>query len=398
MSAIPNTAATPAAPSLCTLRQLAFYFMKLGTLGFGGPIALAGYMQRDLVEERGWIAPEDYKQGLALAQLAPGPLAAQLAIYLGWVRGRVWGATLIAAAFIGPSFLMVLALSALYVRFGGLPWMRAVFYGVGAAVIAIIARSALKLVRMTLGRDRLLWLLFAISMLVTAWTETEIVWLFAASGIAPMLARGRRGKVLETSTLSVAAWPLPFAGSASASLSLGLLGTIFGYFAGAALFVFGSGLAIVPFLHGGVVLQYHWLTERQFLDAVAVSMITPGPVVITVAFIGYLVAGPLGAIAAAAGVFLPTYLVVVAVAPSFRRLVGNASVKAFVTGVTAAATGAIAGAVIVLGRRALLDLPTILIGLTTFGLLLVPRKIPEPLIIAAAGTAGLLLSIHRLVP
>lgn len=397
MSAIPNAAATPAAPSQCTLRQFALYFLKLGTLGFGGPIALAGYMQRDLVEDRGWIAPEDYKQGLALAQLAPGPLAAQLAIYLGWVRGRVWGATLIAVAFIGPSFLMVLSLSALYVRFGGLPWMRAAFYGVGAAVIAIIARSALKLVRMTLGRARLLWLLFAISMLVTAWTETEIVWLFAACGIAPMLARGRRSKVLETSTLSVAAWPLLFAGSASASLSVGLLGTIFGYFAGAALFVFGSGLAIVPFLHGGVVLQYHWLTERQFLDAVAVSMITPGPVVITVAFIGYLVAGPLGAIAAAAGVFLPTYLVVVAVAPSFRRVVGNALVKAFVTGVTAAATGAIAGAVIVLGRRALVDLPTILIGLATFGLLLVPRKIPEPLIVAAAGAAGLLLSIHRLV-
>jgi chromate transporter len=398
MSVIRNAAATTAAPSSSMLREFVLYFLKLGTLGFGGPIALAGYMQRDLVEERAWIAPEDYKQGLALAQLAPGPLAAQLAIYLGWVRGRVWGATLVAAAFIGPSFLMVVGLSALYVRFGGLPWMRAVFYGVGAAVIAIIARSALKLVRMTLGPDRLLWLLFALSMFVTAWTETEVVWLFAACGIAPMLARGRQGKVLETNTLSVAAWPFLFAGSASASMSIGLLGTMFGYFASAALFVFGSGLAIVPFLHGGVVLNYHWLTERQFLDAVAVSMITPGPVVITVAFIGYLVAGPLGAIAAAAGVFLPTYLVVVAVAPSFRRVVGNAWVKSFVSGVTAAATGAIAGAVIVLGRRALVDLPTILIGLATLGLLLTPRKIPEPLIIAAAGTAGLLLSIHRLAP
>jgi len=395
MSVMSNAAATTATSPHYTLRQFVLYFLRLGTLGFGGPIALAGYMQRDLVEERGWITPEDYKQGLALAQLAPGPLAAQLAIYLGWVRGRVWGATLIAAAFIGPSFLMVLALSALYVRFGGLSWMRAVFYGVGAAVIAIIARSALKLVRMTLGRDRLLWLLFAISMLVTAWTETEVVWLFAACGIAPILAQRKRSKVLETSALSVAPWPLLFAGGASASLSVGTLVTIFGYFASAALFVFGSGLAIVPFLHGGVVLHYHWLTERQFLDAVAVSMITPGPVVITVAFIGYLVAGPLGAIAAAAGVFLPTYLVVVAVAPSFRRVTGNALVRSFVTGVTAAATGAIAGAVIVLGRRAFVDLQTILIGLATLGLLLIPRKIPEPLIIAAAGTAGFLLTMGR---
>jgi chromate transporter len=395
MSAFPHATAIPASPSQCTLRELALYFLKLGTLGFGGPIALAGYMQRDLVEARGWIASEDYKQGLALAQLAPGPLAAQLAIYLGWVRARVWGATLIAAAFIGPSFLMVVGLSALYVRFGGLPWMRAVFYGVGAAVIAIIARSALNLVRMTLGRDRLLWLLFGISMFVTAWTETEVVWLFAACGIVPMLSRARRGKGLETSSFLVAPSPLLFAASAPAPLSIGLLSSIFGYFAGAALFVFGSGLAIVPFLHGGVVLHYHWLTERQFLDAVAVSMITPGPVVITVAFIGYLVAGPLGAIAAAAGVFLPTYLVVVAVAPIFRRVVGNTLVKSFVAGVTAAATGAIAGAVIVLGRRAFVDVQTISIGIATLGLLLTPRKIPEPLIIAAAGAAGLLLTMGR---
>ncbi|HZI22214.1 MAG TPA: chromate transporter, partial [Gemmatimonadales bacterium] len=154
------------------LRDLLWYFLRLGTLGFGGPIALAGHMQQDLVEQRGWISPQDYKEGLALAQLAPGPLAAQLAMYLGWVRARGLGATLVALVFVGPSFVMVLVLSALYVRFNGLPWMQGLFYGIGAAVIAIIARSALKLVRMTLGRDRLLWVLFTVSALVTAWTET----------------------------------------------------------------------------------------------------------------------------------------------------------------------------------------------------------------------------------
>jgi len=165
------------------------YFVRLGTLGFGGPIALAGYMQRDLVEERRWIARQDYLEGLALAQLAPGPLAAQLAIYLGWVRARVPGATLVGLAFVLPSFLMVMGLSALYLRFGGLPWMQGVFYGIGAAVIAIIGRSATKLVRLTLGGDRLLWAIFAFAAVVTAWTESEVVWLFVGGGLVALAVR-----------------------------------------------------------------------------------------------------------------------------------------------------------------------------------------------------------------
>ena len=373
-----------------SLKSLTLYFLRLGTLGFGGPIALAGHMQQDLVERRGWISAQEYKEGLALAQLAPGPLAAQLAMYLGWVQARALGATLIGLAFVGPSFVMVLILSELYVRFGGLPWMRGLFYGIGAAVIAIIARSVLKLVRMTLGRDRLLWVLFAASALVTAWTESEIIWVFLLCGLVPVMMRGR------PKTLSVPAPALLPAvpglhWSLGGAAYVGLLWKILGYFAGAALFVFGSGLAIVPFLYGGVVQQFHWLTERQFIDAVAVSMITPGPVVITVAFIGYLVAGLPGAVLAAVGVFLPVYIVVVLVAPHFSRVAKNQRAKAFVDGVTAAATGAIAGAAVILGRRSLVDLPTILIGLAALAFLIVPRKLPEPVLILAAGLIGLLL-------
>src|SRR6266542_3357598 len=242
-----------------TLARMLRYFLSLGTVGFGGPIALAGYMQRDLVEKRKWITSEEYVEGLALAQLAPGPLAAQLAMYLGYVRGGILGATLVGFAFIGPSFVMVLAIAEAYVRYGGLPWMQALFYGIGAAVIGIIARSAWKLMNSTLKRDPLQWAIFTALLISTTATEREIL----------------------------------------------------GYFGKAGLFVFGSGLAIVPFLHGGVVLEHRWLTERQFLDAVAVAMITPGPVVITVAFIGFLVAGIVGAVAAALGVFLPVYAVVV---------------------------------------------------------------------------------------
>jgi chromate transporter len=368
-----------------SLVDLLRYFLRLGTLGFGGPIALCGYMQRDLVERHRWIAPEDYKQGLALAQLAPGPLAAQLAIYLGWVRAQTLGATLVAFAFVLPSFVMVLVLSALYVRYGGLPWMQGAFYGIGAAVIAIIGRSAWKLVRMTLARDPLLWAIFVAAAVITAWTESEIVWVFVAGGLLGLAARGvSRG----TAAALVPVWLVAgLAGPAAPET----LWRIWWYFAEAGAFVFGSGLAIVPFLYGGVVERFHWLTERQFLDAVAVAMITPGPVVITTAFIGYLVAGPLGAGAAALGVFLPCYLFVIVPAPYFRRVAGNRAVKGFVDGVTAAATGAIAGAAIVLGRRAIVDLPTAAIAAATLATLVYARRIPEPLVIVAAGVVGLAL-------
>ncbi len=394
-SAIPKQAQPPApgpaeTPVVhCTMRQFLLYFLRLGSFGFGGPIALAGYMQKDLVEERRWISKQDYLEGLALAQLMPGPLAAQLAMYLGWIRARVLGATLVAFCFVFPSWLMVLALSLLYVRYGGLAWMQGAFYGIGAAVIAIIARSAVKLVKMTVQKDRLLWGIFLVMMAVTALTATEIVWLFLGCGVLALLVRAPPKVRARTSAAAVVpAWLLTGLGGAA---SLGVVGTLLLYFAEAGAFVFGSGLAIIPFLHGGVVDRYHWLTERQFVDAVAVAMITPGPVVITVAFVGFLVAGTLGAAAAAVGVFLPCYLLVVIPAPYYRRIAQNRQIKAFVAGVTSAATGAIAGAAIVLGRRALFDLPTIAVFAATLLLLTKARKIPEPIVILAAGVVGVLL-------
>src|SRR5436853_445555 len=304
------------------------YFLRLGTIGFGGPNALAGHMQQDLVDERRWVSKEDYLEGLALAQLAPGPLAAQLAIYLGYLRAGVLGATLVGVAFIVPSFLMVLALSAAYVRFGGLAWMQGMFYGIGAAVIGIIARSAFKLTKITLGKDRMLWAIFGVLAVSTAWTSREIIWLFLLGGVVAMLVKSFpvRARVGSAAGLFLATAVLPAANSR--------LWEIFLFFAKAGMFVFGSGLAIVPFLYGGVVQGHHWLTDRQFVDAVAVAMITPGPVVITVAFIGYLVAGAKGATAAALGVFLPVYLVVVVLAPSYKRWAKNPQLNAFVRGVT----------------------------------------------------------------
>ncbi|HEY8149810.1 MAG TPA: chromate efflux transporter, partial [Vicinamibacteria bacterium] len=303
-----------------SLRAFALYFLRLGATGFGGPIALAGDMQRTLVEERGWTSQKDYMDGLALAQLAPGPLAAQLAMYLGFTHSGLTGASVVAVAFILPSFLIVWALSAAYVRFGGLPWMRAAFYGIGAAVIAVIARSAWRLARLTLGRDGLRWWIAGALAVATAWTEREIVWLFLGAGLVAMMA-----SPIAARAGTRAAFPIPLASAlpavpaaAAAAGSTSLL-QLFLFFAKAGAFVFGSGLAIVPFLYGGAVREHQWLTDQQFLDAVAVAMITPGPVVITVAFIGYLVRGFGGMVAAAAGVFLPVFLFVVLPAPMFRR-------------------------------------------------------------------------------
>lgn len=371
-----------------SLRDFVAYFLKLGATGFGGPIALVGYMQRDLVEGRKWVSPEDYKEGLALAQLAPGPLAAQLAIYLGWVRAGVLGATLVGLAFVLPSFLMVLALSAAYLQFGGIGWMQGAFYGIGAAVIGIITRSAYKLAKTTMGKARLLWVIFAISALVTAITETEMVWLFLLCGVVGMVAaRPPSAKVAA----AVLPWPLLLTGLHGPADG-SVLWKIAWYFTEAGAFVFGSGLAIVPFLHGGVVNDFGWLNERQFLDAVAVAMITPGPVVITVAFIGYLAAGPVGAGLAALATFLPCYLLVVGPAPYFRKYAKNVRIKGFVDGVTAAASGAIAGAAFVLGKRAIIDVPTALIAVGALVAMTYLKKAPEPILIVLAGVVGVLLS------
>jgi chromate transporter len=367
------------------------YFLYLGSLGFGGPVALIGYMQRDLVERRGWFSREEYLKGLALSQLAPGPLAAQLAICLGYTHGRVWGATLVGVAFVMPSFLMTVALGALYVAFGGLLWMQAAFYGVGAAVIGIIVRSAWKLGTMTMAGDRLLWGIFAVMALVTAWTESEIALLFVLCGVLVLLVQAPPqrffGLVRSGKALWSAPWPVLLLTGMGATATFPVLLDILWFFTKAGAFVFGSGLAIVPFLYGGVVQEHHWLNDKQFLDAVAVAMITPGPVVITVAFIGYLVAGFGGSVAAAIGVFLPVYLFVVIPYPWFDKWSANRQVKAFVKGVTAAAAGAIAGACFVLGRRAIFDVPTAALAVAAL-VLLWRFKVPEPILIVCAGLIG----------
>jgi chromate transporter len=372
-----------------TLGQMVLYMLRLGTFGFGGPVALVGYMHRDLVERRGWISEQDYKEGLALAQMMPGPLAAQLGIYLGYVHYRVVGATLAGIAFVQPSFLMVVALGWAYAQFGGLSWMQAVFYGVGAAVVGIIAMSAYKLTRKTVGKDRLLWAIFLTLAIVTVVTESEIAWLFIAGGLLTWFWRAPPKWLHKGGLNALAVTQAPGMSGVLSGLDLPLLGQIGLFFAKAGAFVFGSGLAIVPFLYGGVVTEHHWLNDKQFVDAVAVAMITPGPVVITVGFIGYLVAGLPGACIAALGTFLPCYLFTVLPAPYFKKYGKLPAVKAFVDGITAAAVGAITGSVIVIARRSIVDWPTVVLALVTVVLLWRFKKLQEPVVVVAAALFGL---------
>lgn len=379
-----------------TLRQLIFYFLKLGSTGFGGPVALVGYMHKDLVENRKWISDEEYKQGLALAQLAPGPLAAQLGIYLGFVHYRILGATLAGLAFVIPSFIMVVLLGMAYKLYGGLAWMQAVFYGVGAAVIGIIANSSYKLTTKSIGKfnlqsfkqNWLLWLFFVVAAAITFFTQQEQVLLFVAAGLLYMFVKATPKWINKSTANSFVLLQIGFWNYESSTLT-----KIAIFFTKAGAFVFGSGLAIVPFLHAGVVTENHWLTEQQFVDAVAVAMITPGPVVITVGFIGYLVAGFPGASVAALATFLPCYLFTVIPAPYFKKISKNQSIKAFVEGITAAVVGALVGAVIVIATRSILDIPTALIAVTTILALLYIKKIQEPYIILVAAVLGIFLKL-----
>ncbi|MHA8097909.1 chromate transporter [Aquirufa aurantiipilula] len=378
-----------------SLWQMISYFLHLGTTGFGGPVALVEYMRRDLVEQKQWISEEEFKQGLALAQLAPGPLAAQLAIYLGFVHYRYWGATWAGIAFVIPSFIMVVLLGMAYQAFGGLSWMQAIFYGVGAAVIGIIFLSSYKLTTKTIGTFELasfrknawLWIFFLVGAIITYITQKEDILLFIGLGVFYMLLKAPpKGLNKQSHSFFLfSLFSLEYDSQALWKMAL--------FFFKAGAFVFGSGLAIVPFLRSGVVQENHWLTEQQFLDAVAVAMITPGPIVVTVGFIGYLVAGFPGAVVAALATFLPCYLFTILPAHHFKKIANNLSIKAFVDGITAVVVGALSGAVLVITERTLSDVISLVIALCSLLALVYIKKLKEPYLLLLAALLGICIKL-----
>jgi chromate transporter len=379
-------ALAPTLPHRRPLREIVTYFLRLGTLGFGGPVALVGLMEKELVQERGWLTREEMRNAVAVSQSLPGPLAIQVGIFIAYLRGGFWGAWAGGWAFILPNFLIVAALGALYVHFGGLSWMTAVFYGVSPAVIALIIHSCYRLAKLGM-EDWLQWVIAAACFVVTVWLEAEVAILFIISGVVGILYYGSllRGRKPPTEALMALA-PI---GISTKAASFDVLGRLLAFFLKAGSLTFGSGLVIVPFLEKGLVQQTGWLNGQEFLVAVAVGMISPGPVVITATFVGYLVAGFWGSLVSTVGIFLPSFLLILIVAPILTRHRANPNVQGFVKGAYAAAIGTILGACVLLGKIAIGDWLTVLIAIGSLAILF-RFKVSNPLLVAATAAIGLI--------
>ena len=372
------------------IRELVRYYLRLGLVGFGGPVALVGQMERELVGERKWLTKEEMREGIAVCQSLPGPLAIQVGIWISYIRGGFWGAWAGGWAFILPNFIIVTVLGALYINFGGLSAVKAVFYGVSPAVIALILHSCYRLTKLGM-KDWLEWLLAAAAFVITVAVQAEVALLFIGCGIVGVLYYGSlfRKRTSSSTTSSLMAG-LPLVAAVAAPGSSGaMLGKLFTFFLKAGSLTFGSGLVIVPFLEKGLVQQTGWLNEREFLVAVAMGMISPGPVVITATFVGYLVAGFWGAVVATIGIFLPSFLLILIVAPILIRYRTNPNVQGFIKGAYAAAIGTILGACVLLGRIAIGDWLTALVALVSL-VVLFRWKVSNPLLVAAAAVIGLI--------
>ena len=370
------------------LREITLYFLRLGLLGFGGPVALVGQMERELVTERGWVSKEQMREAIAVCQSLPGPLAIQVGIYLSYLRGGFRGAWAGGWSFILPNFVIVAALGGLYVHFGGLQPVTAIFYGVSPAVIALILHSCYRLARLGM-EDWVQWALAVVCFGVTVVVHAEVAILFVGAGIIGILYYGTVGRSSSSATTLMAATPLASMAPGAPVATASTLTKLLLFFLKAGAMTFGSGLVIVPFLQQGVVQQYGWLGERDFLVAVAVGMISPGPVVITATFVGYLVGGFWGSLAATVGIFLPSFVLVLIAAPILARHRANRNVQGFIKGAYAAAIGTILGACVLLGRIAIGDWLTILIGLTAL-VVLFRWKVSNPLLMAVTAGAGLI--------
>jgi chromate transporter len=370
------------------IRELVRYYLRLGLIGFGGPVALVGQMERELVGERKWLTKEEMREGIAVCQSLPGPLAIQVGIWISYIRGGFWGAWAGGWAFILPNFVIVTVLGALYIHFGGLSAVKAVFYGVSPAVIALILHSCYRLTKLGM-KDWLEWLLAAAAFVITVAVQAEVALLFIGCGILGVLYYGSLFRKRTTSTTSSLLAGVPLVAASVGPGSGAMLGKLFAFFLKAGSLTFGSGLVIVPFLEKGLVQQTGWLNEREFLVAVAMGMISPGPVVITATFVGYLVAGFGGAVVATIGIFLPSFLLILIVAPILMRYGANPNVQGFIKGAYAAAIGTILGACVLLGRIAIGDWLTALIALLSL-VVLFRWKVSNPLLVAAAAVVGLI--------
>jgi chromate transporter len=378
-----------------SLFDLVRYFLMLGATGFGGPVALANYMRRDLVEARGWLDDVSYDRGLAIATACPGPMAYQLGVYCGYVTHGVAGALAVAVAFALPPFAIVVTVAALYERFAGAGIVRGLFYGIGPVVVALILRASWNLGRKTLKRDVGAWIVAIVACAVTVALQRELVWLFLAAGLLGIVAFAPRAKIEPAVTKTPAAAKLRALGVpallAVVPPATGLSAALFWFFLKTGFLVFGSGLVVVSFVKTYVVDQYHWLDDRTFVDAVAIGMISPGPVVITATFVGYAVDGFSGAVAATLGIFLPSIVLTVLATPLLLRYGAHPRVAGFVRGVTVAVVGVLAGTTYLIGRPIVADTFSVVLLLAVLGAPLVLKKVPDQAYVIGGAVLGVAL-------
>ena len=355
-------------PSLSArLLELAQLFLKLGLIGFGGPQAHIAMINDEAVVRRGWFTQEEFLAGVAICEMLPGPASTQIGIYTGYLRAGQLGALVAGICFILPAFLIVLTLSWAYFRFQGIPQIEHLFLGVTPVVIAIIFGFCWKLAKRAITDVK--GVVIALAVLLVTWLfQVNILWQFLLAGIV--------GLILYTPSHRSSAWLVPLLPMmqvlpktlATVSTDTLALSSFWGleriqeyyltlifFFLKVGSFIFGGGLVIIPLLESEVVNQFHWLTRSEFLDGVAIGEFTPGPVVITAAFVGYKVAGVLGALISAIAIFTPSFLFIMGAAPLLVRIRQNPWIRSFLKGVTPAVLGAIAAAAIPLAQTAIIQ-------------------------------------------
>ncbi len=378
-----------------SLFDLVRYFLMLGATGFGGPVALANSMRRDMVETRGWLDEASYDRGLAIATACPGPMAYQLGVYCGYITHGVPGALAIAIAFALPPFVIVVTIAAFYERFAGAGLVRGLFYGIGPVVVALILRASWNLGRKTLKRDYPAWAVAIVAGVVTIALRQELTWLFLAAGIVGIVAFAPRPKSTSVGqaapmTPKMRAFGAPVL-LALAVPSSGLAPALFWFFLKTGFLVFGSGLVVVSFVKTYIVDQYHWVDNRTFVDAVAVGMISPGPVVITATFVGYAVDGFAGATAATVGIFLPSIVLTVLATPLLVRYGSHPRVAGFVRGVTVAVVGVLAGTTYLIGTPVVVDAFSAAVVIAVLAAPLVTTRVPDQAYVGLGALLGVLL-------
>ena len=377
-------------------REISGVFIKLGAMSYGGP-AIMGMMQAEVQEKRGWLSKESFVEGLALVNMLPGPGATQLGLFLGYTRGGWWGGLLAGLCFVLPALLIMLSLTWAYATYGALPVMRGVFYGLAPVVVGIFAVAVWRLGGAAIKDAKQIGLALATAAALM-FTPIDIIPLLLLAGTLGVVFYGVwRWGIAAASILILSYGALHISGSLPPVAQIAATGTvnlseIAAFFFKVGAFTFGGGLSVLAFMQDQVVNQLHWLTQQQFLDGLALGQLTPGPVLMVAAFVGYQTSGLGGALVGAGAIFLPSFLLMLSILPVFERIKRITWMKAALKGISLAVIGMIAVAMRQMLPKGVPDWLTggLLVAVVT--LMLMRRSGPLPMMLAG-GVVGWLVNI-----